>query len=325
MASIKIPEPLKQDVPQNKWGKILLASPVVMTVIATLLAGLASSEMTKAQYDRSLAAQQQSKAGDQWSFFQAKRQRGAIQESTFDILGASRGQRPVDPSRLQKQLAALSSSERCDSLRKGLQSIIGSPAGQAALRHLSESTLPSFSTNYEPDPRVLAALKAIDEGRPDAEIAALMGQIDSPLLERSLRSAREQTRLFDEAAQPVTKAIERMEGMLRQLRSEGLDESIVWDFSAARIHYNSQRYDAEARINQQIASVLELQVHKNNISAERHHRRSQRFFYGMLAAQLGVIVSTFAIAAQKRNFLWSFAAAAGLIALSVGAWVYLFV
>ena len=36
-----IPEELKKDLPQTAWGKILTATPVIMTVIATLLAGLA--------------------------------------------------------------------------------------------------------------------------------------------------------------------------------------------------------------------------------------------------------------------------------------------
>jgi hypothetical protein len=74
--SQKIPESLKADLPQNGWGKILAATPVVMTVIATLLAGLASSEMTRAQYDRAMAAQLQSKAGDQWNCFQAEKAAG---------------------------------------------------------------------------------------------------------------------------------------------------------------------------------------------------------------------------------------------------------
>jgi len=42
--------------------------------------------MTRAQYNRSLGAQLQAKAGDQWSFFQAKRLRGALQRNTLDIL-----------------------------------------------------------------------------------------------------------------------------------------------------------------------------------------------------------------------------------------------
>src|SRR5512143_3830614 len=83
---VQIPEQLKADIPPTKWGKMLTATPVVMAVVSTMLAGLASSEMTRAQYDRSLAAQQQSKAGDQWSFFQAKRLRGAIQRNTADLM-----------------------------------------------------------------------------------------------------------------------------------------------------------------------------------------------------------------------------------------------
>ena len=45
----------------------------------------------------------------------------------------------------------------------------------------------------------------------------------------------------------------------------------------------------------------------------------------MLGAQLGVIVSTFAIAARKRNLLWSLAAAAGLLAVAFAIYVYLYV
>ncbi len=52
---VTIPEELKRDMPQTGWGKILSATPIVMTVIATMLAGLASSEMTRAQYDRASA------------------------------------------------------------------------------------------------------------------------------------------------------------------------------------------------------------------------------------------------------------------------------
>src|SRR5437588_12343820 len=98
---ITIPEELKTDLPPSRFGKILSATPVVMAVVATMLAGLASSEMTRAQYDRALAAQQQSKAGDQWSFFQAKRLRGAYQRNTADLLQAVTEVRALDPALLR--------------------------------------------------------------------------------------------------------------------------------------------------------------------------------------------------------------------------------
>src|SRR5690349_21581995 len=97
-----LPEELTSEVPQTKWGKTLLATPVVMTVIATLLAGLASSEMTKAQYDRALGAQLQSKAGDQWSYFQAKKLRGAMQRNSFELLAATADIRLIENAALEK-------------------------------------------------------------------------------------------------------------------------------------------------------------------------------------------------------------------------------
>src|SRR2546421_10440001 len=74
---MKLPQ---SDVPAPKtvWDKVITATPVVMTVLATILAGLSSSEMSQAQYFRSLAAQHQSKASDQWGYFQAKKQRSVI-------------------------------------------------------------------------------------------------------------------------------------------------------------------------------------------------------------------------------------------------------
>src|SRR6476661_7873609 len=114
----EIPHGLKAEVPASQWGKTLLATPIVMSVVATLLAGLASSEMTRAQYDRSLAAQLQSKAGDQWGYFQAKKLRAAMQESTLVLLQATGSIRPLDPGSLERYgeldtraLAALQKSE----------------------------------------------------------------------------------------------------------------------------------------------------------------------------------------------------------------------
>ena len=83
------------------------------------------------------------------------------------------------------------------------------------------------------------------------------------------------------------------------------------------------RYDAEAALNQNIANLLELQVRKSNISAERHHKRSGKFFFGMLAAQAAVIVSTLAMAARQRNLLWTLAAVAGIAAIVFAIYVYL--
>ncbi len=275
----KIPEELTREAPQNKWGKILLATPVVMTVLATLLAGLASSEMTTAQYDRALGAQLQSKAGDQWGYFQAKKLRGAMQRNSFELLTATADIRPIENPALDK---------------------VPTPAALTL------------------DAKVEAALQAIDKQEPETEIAGLLKSVDDKSLAAALQTAKDNALAFDTATAPANQALDQLEKSL-----PAGDKAAARDLTAAKMRYNAARYDVEARLNQSIANLYELQVRKANISAERHHRRSGKFFFGMLAAQAAVIVSTFAIAAQKRSFLWSLAAVAGLAAVIFAIYVYL--
>lgn len=291
----EIPDAMKKDVPQTKWGKLLLATPVVMTVIATLLAGLASSEMTRAQYDRAFAAQLQSKAGDQWSYFQAKRLRGVMQRNTLDLLRSTTLVRPLDEAAL-KPMGDLT------------------PQTIAALLLGKLPAAPPATL----DPRLKAALEAVENAKPENEIAPLVLGLTATELDAALKNARDRAQAFDLALQPVIEAIDRIDKSLAAAPS--LDAAR--DFTAARLRCTASRYDAEARLNQSIANVLELQVRLNNLAAERHHRRSGWFFFGMLAAQAAVIIATFAIAARQRNLLWSLAAIAGLGAIAFAIYVY---
>jgi len=101
------------------------------------------------------------------------------------------------------------------------------------------------------------------------------------------------------------------------------DKATARNLTATRMRFAAFRYDAEARLNQNVAYLLELQVRKANISAERHHTRSGKFFFGMLAAQAAVIVATLALAARQRNMLWTIAALAGILAVGFAIYVYL--
>jgi hypothetical protein len=291
-AKIQIPDDLKQDLPQNKWGKILGATPIVMTVIATMLAGLASSEMTKAQYDRSAAAQLQSKAGDQWSYYQAKKLRSAVAHNTLDLLAATSEVNPLTAEALPG-------------------------ADATVVDALVKNKIPA-ATPAKLDDSVNAALAAVESSKPEGEIAAALAKINDATLDESLTAAKDAANAFDEAAKPINKASDKLDETLMPG-----DKNTFRSFSAARLRYTAARYDAEARLNQAIGGIYELQVRKGNISAEHHHQRSAKFFFGMLAAQLGVIVSTFAIAARQKSLLWSLAAAAGMVAVSFSLYVYL--
>jgi hypothetical protein len=291
---IQIPENLKADLPLTKWGKVLAATPVVMAVIATMLAGLASSEMTKAQYDRSLAAQLQSKAGDQWSYYQAKKDRSALARNSLDLLAAIGETHPLDPSVL-------------------------SGADVATVAAFTRDELPEAKAGKFND-AVQTALDALASSAPESEISADLAKVTDAQLAEALVTAQQTALDFDHETKSINKSSDQFDDALMSG-----DKNTFRDFSAARLRYTAARYDVESRLNAAIASVYELQVRKSNASAEKHHRRSGKFFYGMLAAQLAVIIATFAIAARQRSFLWSIAAAAGLAAVSFSVYVFLYV
>lgn len=311
---IEIPESLKAEIPPTLLGRIMSATPIVMTVIATMLAGLASSEMTKAQYDRSLAAQQQSKAGDQWSFFQAKRLRSALQRNTLDLLQAANEIRPLDVSAL-KQALTVANADR-------IKPLLTSSAAQSALTYLERGEVPAVPAEVALTAEIKAALEAIENLRPDSEVAVVLANVSDQSIVDALLAAKARSDAFDAATKPVNQAIDAIETALALPNAAGGTHR---DFIGARVRFAAQRYDIEARLNQAIATLYELQVRKNNLSAERHHGRSQRFFYGMLGAQLAVIIATFAVAARQRNLLWTLAAAAGVTALLFAGYVYLYV
>src|SRR5206468_1150523 len=331
---VAIPEELKKEVPQTAFGKILNATPVVMAVVATMLAGLASSEMTRAQYDRSLAAQQQSKAGDQWSFFQAKRLRGAYQRNTADLLQTIVEVHPLDPGALKKMAELLPNTPEAAKVKSDLLGVLESASGQQALALLQAGELPRTTTGPVVAPQIKTALDAVENLKPDTEVAASLVAVKNQDLEAALRTDWEQVQALDSATKPVNQVIDQLDNLLARqaallptpVSAAGAagptGSSLNRDFTAARLKYSGQRYEVEARLNQSIAGIYELQVRKSNISAERHHARSQRFFFGMLGAQLAVIISTFAIAARQRNLLWSLAAVAGILAVAFAIFVY---
>jgi len=291
---IEIPENLKADLPPNKFGKILGATPIIMTVIATMLAGLASSEMTKAQYDRALAAQLQSKAGDQWGYFQAKKMRGAMAHNSLDLLEASTDARPLGAEAM-------------------------TDADAITIAALTRNQLPE-ATPARLDDGVKAALAVMESSKPESDVTEALAKIKPQTLAEALVATKDAATAFDAATKPITSAVDKLNASFM-----AGDKRAFRDFTLNRLGYSAARYDAESGLNMAIANIYELQVRQGNISAEHHHRRSAKFFYGMLAAQMAVIISTFAIAARQRSFLWSIAAAAGMAAIGFAAYVYLYV
>jgi hypothetical protein len=136
--------PAATPAPQKKklMDSVFTSTPVIMTIVATLLAGLSSSEMTLAQYHRSLAAQNQSKAGDQWNFFQAKRIRGTNMATTVDLLRGLSESGSISAAELELALAGIQAwLEQCQKDADQLAQTIAVPGGvpsEAAAARLAQ-------------------------------------------------------------------------------------------------------------------------------------------------------------------------------------------
>jgi hypothetical protein len=121
---------------------VLTSTPVALTVVATILAAVSSSEMTLAQYHRALAAQNQSKASDQWNFFQFKRSRGMMTQLSIDFFhalsyrGSIKAETWQVSDRLLEDLRKV--EKEANALLERLRQAKASPTGDRLMQRLAE-------------------------------------------------------------------------------------------------------------------------------------------------------------------------------------------
>jgi DNA repair exonuclease SbcCD ATPase subunit len=411
------PEPEK---PKTRWDSILTSTPVVLTIVATALAGLSSSEMTRAQYYRSLAAQHQSKAGDQWGFFQAKRIRAGNAEMEVELLRARHVLMPVTAeaiaeyaARLPQELdrtartaerllhalgeakadagsgslrplveefvrTARQKAKDARALHEKLAASLARPEVRESLAYLTKADLPEATKKTVGNAKIDEAHSDILARKTEADTASLMAKITDDELQQAMDAAASNAHAFEEKSKPVDveiaavtqlmkeatalagsvhRLVERVDLALAELTAANeagavrvaatndasnevrnaaaalgrADDALTksademnQSLLAARREFTARRYEREARDNQEIASVYEIQVRKSSLESERHRNRSQLFFLGMLVAQAGVTIATFSLAMRQRNVLWVLATVAGLAAIAFSGYVYLF-
>ncbi|HEV3204806.1 MAG TPA: DUF4337 family protein [Gemmataceae bacterium] len=249
--------------PKSFWEPIFTITPVMLTILATLLAGLSSSEMSRAQYYRSLAAQYQSKAGDQWGFFQAKRIRSTTIEQELDLFSG----KPVNINadklsaglqNLQKRLQE--STNIADQLRlaagkalAGTEPVFGvawhqalkeledlakekvarvnqemttilerlnQKESQQAFTYLETFRLPSDENRDDQpkfDAEITSAIQAIQERRPEKEIAALVLPISESKIAEAVDRAENQAKSADEANRWLDKYLRDFDPVIKKL------------------------------------------------------------------------------------------------------------
>jgi hypothetical protein len=257
MATSATPPPAAEPEPHKpSWlNRIITTTPVVLSVLATVLAGLSSRELTLAQYQRSLATQQQSKADDQWNFFQAKRIRGTIVEVAGDTPADK-----VDAARLEataarlaeglgrahreaeKLLEAVESAQgdlgpaagplrsaveklvpvlrdratAAEEARRKLGQTLMQPEFQEAFGYLDGDKVPETAIRPIEDEHIRDAVAGIGARQPEGAIEGSVQQIKPETLRQAIANAEANASDFDARAKPVGNALKQLDKLVAQ-------------------------------------------------------------------------------------------------------------
>ncbi len=400
--------------PKRIWDTVLTTTPLILTAMGTVLAGLSSSEMTLAQYFRTLAAQSQSKVADQWGFYQAKRIRGTTMDAVLDLLPLQgrpgkvkyagllnallrlqhrqeaaqhalidtmlaikehRTDLPEDLTRMlggwSKELEWLGEDRivKLHTLMDSCRSLASDPDLKRAMTLATENRWDEAAARSTSDAPVEKAVAGLRDNQSDAELMPLLKHITPEEVRSAIEAAETHARnraasmngsnrAVDQLGNSIAEQLQRTFAFHEQIEpyedlvgsSEKLRKAMPADIreamaklrqsDAAAISaaeelknvyaglektFTSRRYKLEADDNQQIAYLYEVQVRLESRRADRHRQRSMQFFYGLLAAQAGVAISSLSLAARQKSVLWALAGVAGLTALVFSLYVYLYV
>ncbi len=353
-------EGAKEKKPSGLKSKLIQVAPVALTVLATALAGMSSGEMTQSMYYRSLASQHQSKAGDQWSFFQAKRIRGTSLEGNVQLLRNLAHIDRLDVSRLKNSFVAIckrleplsaDSVETGRSVQTKLERWIADAQTNGSLKFLIGPDLPKVEDkllpNNDENKQVWSAIQAMSRRHSEAELAGLVTGVPMEKIEEAAGLAELNAEGFDKACETPASALKQLRSiaaeitqsvqrfprpsasdatdnervkLLGQLHSEA--DEINSTIETTANDFDARRYRQESVYNRKAAELYELRVARSGVQSDTHRDRSKKFFFAMLMAQAGVTVASLALARQNHSMFWVVAAVAGCGALGLSGITY---
>ncbi len=293
--------------PEEKKGlieKLGAALPIGLTALATIFAGMSTGALQQAMFWRSAAAQDQAKATNQWTLAGFKRDRSLLAQGTAAQLRATAGYAtPVFPV-----------------------SASASPELQQALAWLAGNGPPPVALPKVEDQAVLNLMEAIRKREPEAELLKKAAKVKAAAINEAIDRTEKSNEEIDAAWDGTIKAAAIVVGSMSRISSDADRAKQVVQATAAQaagFELEQRRYRAEATLNQAIGLLYEVRVKVSTAESDRHREKSKLFFYAMLAAQIGAVISSLALARKTQSALWVFASLIGLVSLGFGAYVFL--
>ena len=273
---MSIPPPA-DDKPQTLFDKISTALPIGLTALATVFAALSTSELEKAMIWRTAASQDQAKATNQWTFAGLKRTRSLIMEGNAAQLSALAGKRDSVPPAPSEEVKA---------------------EEKTAAEWLAGKGPPRVSLPEIADPNLAAVLEAIRTRRPEGTILKMAAKIKPKAINQAVDEAEDAAAKIDAAWDGILKSAADLTARRAKAQPEAAGA-----IQAARFAMEERRYRAESSLALGIGSLYDARVRVVTSVSDHYRKRSENFFYAMLASQIGAVISTLSLARQKKSVL----------------------
>jgi hypothetical protein len=305
------PAEMKPEEPRGLITKLGAALPIGLTAIATVFAGMSTGELQKAMYWKSQAAQDQAKATNQWTLFGFKRSRALEMETA-----AARSRADSGYLRFQFLPGGDGSTGVTGDAAKWLN-------GEGPPR--TELPPPEYAN-------LAQLVKDIKDRKPEHDLQALAGKIPVEVINKAIDDAEnfiEKTtnKEWDDVVK-TAKILARkvIDESARNKTDEPVDAAKKARADAVQgmvFAMEDRRYRGEGALNNALGYLYEARVKFSSAESDKHRKKSEHFFYAMLVAQIGAVISSLALARKTGSLLWLFAGLAGALAIGFGAVVLL--
>jgi len=279
------------DSPKPLSVKIGTALPIALTALATAFAGMSNGELQKSMFWRSFAAQDQAKATSQWTLAGFKRDRSLICQATADQMRAY-SQHAANP---------FVASPPAGADPRAVEWLAGNGPQPVRLPEVVNEHLRRLLTD-------------IQSRATERELSKKASKVPADDINKTIDDAEKMIEQIDKDWDPTVKAANK-------LVSES-NKDLLTAAQAAVYDMEQRRYRAESTLNQELGYLYDARVKISAAMSEKHERKSQNFFFAMLAAQIGATISALAQARKQKSVLWAIAGGTGVVALLIGGYVY---
>ena len=306
------PADAKPDEPRTLLDKIGPAVAVGLTALSAVFGSMSAAALQQAMYWKSQAAQDQSKATNQWSLAGFKRDRALVMQTGAAQLRAQSEYRPavftVDKRPSESETAV--TDKALDWLKEK-----GDKAGP-----------PRVSLPDVPDPHIKELRDGIEQRAPEAELLAKAAQVKIATINKAIDDAEKFVEQTDKEWKPfvdeAAKIVQMQSGMKADVPDDERKKKAANAAAsqAAGFELEQRRYRGESFLNQGVAFLYEIRVKVSSAESDRHRTKSQSLQMAMLVAQIGAVAASLALARRKGVSLWLVAGLIGVAAVGFGGY-----